>query len=141
MKKISIVLADDNKLVRSGYKKILHLEDDFEVVGEAKNGREAVAMVHKFRPAIVLMDITMPVLNGLEAMRQVLEVMPSTNVIILSAHSEDVYVEEAIKSGARGYLIKQTSAHNVCWAIREIHNGNTFFSRSIPSRLHKRNRK
>jgi DNA-binding NarL/FixJ family response regulator len=119
----------------------LELEDDLEVVGEAKNGREAVTMVKKLRPALVLMDIAMPLLNGLQATRQILEAAPATKVIILSVHNDDVYIEEATNSGAMGYLIKQTSADSVCPAIREVQKGNTFFSPSIPSRLRKQNRK
>ena len=86
------------------------------------------------------MDIALPRLNGLEATRQVLKAVPATKVLMLSAHSDDAYVVEAVNSGAMGYLIKQTSADTVCHAIREVHKGNTFFSPSIPKRLHKRNR-
>jgi DNA-binding NarL/FixJ family response regulator len=111
------------------------------VVGEEKNGRQAVALVKKLRPALVLMDIAMPLLNGLQATRQILEATPAIRVLILSAHSDDAYVEEATNSGAMGYLIKQTSAGNVCHAIREVQMGNTFFSPSIPKRLHQRNGK
>ena len=141
MKRITVLLADDNRVVRRAFRKILELEDDLEVVGEAKNGRQAVAMVKKLRPALVLMDIAMPLLNGLQATRLILKAAPATKVLMFSAHSDDVYVEEAAKSGAMGYLIKQTSTDNVCTAIREVQKGNTFFSPSIPSRLHKRNRK
>jgi DNA-binding NarL/FixJ family response regulator len=140
MKRITVLLADDNKFTRTGFRKILELEDDLEIVGEAKNGREAVTMVKKLRPALVLMDIAMPLLNGLQATRQILEAAPATKVLILSAHSDDVYIEEATNSGAMGYLIKQTSADSVCPAIREVQKGNTFFSPSIPSRLRKQNR-
>jgi DNA-binding NarL/FixJ family response regulator len=127
--------------VRREFRKILELEDDLEVVGEAKNGRQAVAMVKKLRPASVLMDIAMPLLNGLQATRQILKAAPATKVLMFSAHSDEAYVKEAANSGAVGYLIKQASADSVCYAIREVQKGNTFFSPSIPSRLHKRNRK
>ena len=83
----------------------------------------------------------MPLLNGLQATRQILKATPATKVLMLSAHSDDVYVEEATKSGAMGYLLKQTCADNVCSAIREVQNGNRFFSPSMPSRLNKRKRK
>ena len=141
MKRITVLLADDNRVVRKEFRKILELEDDLEVVGEAKNGHQAVAMVKKLRPALVLMDVAMPLLNGLQATRQILKAVPATKVLMLSAHSDDVYVEEATNSGAMGYLIKHTSVDNVCHAIREVHKGNTFFSPSIPKRLHKRNQK
>ena len=141
MKQITVLLADDNRVVRKEFRKILELEADIEVVGEAKNGYEAVAMVKKLRPALVLMDIAMPLLNGLQATCQILEAFLTTKVLILSAHSDEAYVVEAVNSGAMGYLLKQTSANNVCHAIREVQKGNTFFSPSIPKRLHKRNLK
>jgi DNA-binding NarL/FixJ family response regulator len=139
MKRIKVLLADDNGVVRKEFRKILELEDDLEVVGEAKNGNEAVAMAKKLRPTLVLMDATMPQLNGFQATDQILKAV-ATKVLMLSAHSDEAYVAEAVNSGAMGYLIKQTSAGNVCTAIREVQKGNTFFSPSIPKRLHKRNR-
>jgi DNA-binding NarL/FixJ family response regulator len=143
MKRITVLLADDNRIVRGEFRKILDHEYDLEVVGEAKNGCQAVDMVKKLRPALVLMDVAMPLLNGLQATCQLLKAVPATKVLILSAHSDEAYIVEAVKSGAMGYLIKQTSADSdsVCTAIREVHKGNTFFSPSIPSRLHKRNGK
>jgi len=150
MKQITVLLADDNRDVRGEFRRILELEDDLEVVGEAKDGLEAVAMAKRLRPNLVLMDVSMPLLNGLQAACQILEIMPllrtqsrppATKVLMLSAHSDDAYVVEAMNVGAMGYLIKQTSADTVCTAIREVHNGNTFFSPSIPKHLHKRNRK
>jgi DNA-binding NarL/FixJ family response regulator len=137
MKRTTVLLADDNRVVRKEFKKILDLEGDLEVVGEAKNGLEAVAMVKKLRPDLVLMDITMPLLNGLQATCQILKAAPSTKVLMLSAHGDEAYIIEAINSGAMGYLIKQTASDNVCTAIREVQKGNTFFSPSIPRRLHK----
>jgi DNA-binding NarL/FixJ family response regulator len=127
--------------VRSEFRRILELEDDLEVVGEAKNGHQAVAMVKKLRPALVLMDVAMPLLNGLQATRQLLKAVPATKVLMLSAYSDEAYVEGATNSGAMGYLIKQTCVDCMCHAIREVQKGNAFFSPSIPRRLHKRNRK
>jgi DNA-binding NarL/FixJ family response regulator len=98
---------------------------------EAKDGRQAVALAKKHRPDVVLMDIAMPLLNGLEATRQVLEALPTTKVLMLSAHSDDIYVKSATDSGAMGFLIKQSSAHDVCQAIRQIQTGKKFFSPSI----------
>ena len=141
MKRITVLLADDDKVVRREFRRILEREDDFEVVGEAKNGLQAVAMVKRLHPALVLMDLAMPLLNGLQATCQILKTAAATKVLMLSAHSDDAYVEAATDSGAMGYLIKQTSADTVCPAIRAVHQGNTFFSPSIPSRLHKRKRK
>lgn len=131
MKRITVLLADDHMLVREGLRKILEAERDFEVVGEAEDGRQAVALVKELQPAVVLMDIVMPLLNGLEAMRQVLKAVPTTKVIMLSAHSDDIYVKDATESGASGFLLKQISSRVVCHAIREVQKGNTFFSPSL----------
>ena len=121
-------------IVREGFRKMLELETDLEVVGEAKDGRQAVVLAKKLRPAVVLMDIAMPLLNGLEATRQVLKEVPGTKVLMLSAHSDDAYVNNAIESGAVGFLLKQTSAHDVCRAIREVNSGKKFFSPAIAKR-------
>lgn len=135
MKPITILLAEDHMIVREGLRKMLELEQDFAVVGEAKNGRQAVAMAMDLCPEVVLMDIAMPGLNGLEATRQVLKALPDTKVIILTAHNDDAYVSTATAAGAVGFLLKQTSAHNVCQAIRDVHLGKTFFSPTISRRL------
>jgi DNA-binding NarL/FixJ family response regulator len=134
MKRTTILLAEDHTIVREGFRKMLELEDDFQIVGEAQDGRAAVALVKKFHPQVVLMDIAMPLLNGLEATRQILKVVPTTKIIILSAHSDDAYVASATESGALGFLLKQTSAHEVCRAIREVEGGKTFFSPVISKR-------
>jgi DNA-binding NarL/FixJ family response regulator len=141
MKRITVLLVDDNRVVRKELRGILEFEGDLEVVGEAKNGRQAVAMVKKLCPEVVLMDIAMPLLNGFHATREILKAAPATKVIMLSAHSEDAYVREATKSGAIGYLIKHTCADAVCGAVREVQNGHTFYSPSIPRRLQKGNGK
>jgi DNA-binding NarL/FixJ family response regulator len=141
MKKIPVLLVEDHTIVREGFRKMLELEDDIEVVGEAQDGRQAIAFVEKLRPAVVLMDIAMPLLNGLEATRQILKAFPATKVLMLSAHSDDAYVKTAASAGAVGFLLKQTSAHEVCRAIREVQKGKTFFSPSISrrqNRLHPR---
>jgi DNA-binding NarL/FixJ family response regulator len=138
MKRITVLLADDNGVVRREYRKILELEDDLEVVGEAKDGRQAVAMVRKLRPQLVLMDVSMPLLNGMQATCEILKAVPTSKVLILSAHRDEAYIAEAVKSGAMGYLIKQTSVSSVCDALREVSKGGTFFSPCIPKRLHKR---
>jgi DNA-binding NarL/FixJ family response regulator len=134
MKRITVLLAEDHTIVREGFRKMLEMEDDLEVVGEAQDGRQAVALAKKFRPDVVLMDIAMPLLNGLEATRQVLKAFPATKVLMLSAHSDDAYVKNATESGAVGFLLKQTSAHDVCRAIREVQKGKTFYSPSISRR-------
>ncbi|HLH57446.1 MAG TPA: response regulator transcription factor [Verrucomicrobiae bacterium] len=135
IKRITVLLADDNKGVRDGFRDLVELEDDLEVIGEAKNGRQAVAMAKRLRPAVVLMDIAMPVLSGLQATLEILKALPDTKVLMISAHTEDVYVEESTRSGAMGFLVKQTAADSLCCAIRELQKGNTFFSSSISSSL------
>src|SRR5580704_4924213 len=139
MKRITVLLAEDHTIVREGFRRMLEFENDLEVVGEAKDGRQAVAMTKELLPAVVLMDIAMPLLNGLEATRQVLKAVPATKVLMLSAYSDDAYVKNATDSGAAGFLIKQTSAHDVCHAIREAHQGKTFFSPSIARRFDRLN--
>lgn len=139
MKRITVLLAEDHTVVRQGFRKMLELETDMEVVGEAQDGRQAVAMVKKLRPEVVLMDIAMPLLNGLEATRQALKAAPGTKVVMLSAHNDDAYVQEATNSGAVGFLIKQSSAENVCEAIREVQKGKTYFSSSVAKRLQQQN--
>ncbi len=135
MKPITILLAEDHTIVREGFRKMLELEPDLHVVGEAPNGREAIALAVKLRPNVVLMDIAMPLLNGLEATRQVLKVLPTTKVLMLSAHSDFAYVQNATEAGARGFLLKQTSAHEVCRAIREVQAGRTFFSPTVAKQI------
>jgi DNA-binding NarL/FixJ family response regulator len=141
MKQITVLLADDNKLVRRDIREMLEAEADLMVVGEAENGREAVAMVKKLRPALVLMDVAMPLLNGLQATRQIRKAVPGTKVLMLSVHDDKVYMEESAKSGALGYLVKHTAVNSLCRAIRSIHKGKTFFKPSVPHHLHKQNRK
>jgi DNA-binding NarL/FixJ family response regulator len=137
MKKITVLLAEDHTIVREGVRKMLEYEDDIEVIAEAQDGRMAVKLAVKLHPDVVLMDIAMPLLNGLEAARQLLKAAPATKIIMLSAHSDDAYVANATEAGAVGFLLKQTSAHDVCRAIREVHKGNTFFSPSISKRQHR----
>jgi len=134
MKRITVLLAEDHTIVREGFRKMLELENDMTVVGEAQDGRQAVDLAKKLRPEVVLMDIAMPRLNGLEATRQILKAIPTTKVLILSAHSDDAYVKNATESGAAGFLLKQTSSHVVCEAIREIQKGRTYFSPTISKR-------
>jgi two-component system, NarL family, nitrate/nitrite response regulator NarL len=141
IKRITVLLAEDHQIVREGFRSLLKLERDIEVIGEAETGRQAVALVKKLRPAVVVMDIAMPLLNGLEATRQIRKDFPDTKVLILSAHSDDAYVKNASESGAVGFLLKQTSSHNLATAIREVQKGNTFFSSSISRRVRDRSPK
>jgi DNA-binding NarL/FixJ family response regulator len=141
MKRITVLLAEDHQVVREGFRSLLEHENDIEVIGEAETGRQAVQLTRKLRPAVVVMDIAMPILNGLEATRQIRKDFPDTKVLILSAHSDDAYVEQVSVLGAAGFLLKQTSSHNLATAIREVEKGNTFFSPSISKRVRERSRK
>jgi DNA-binding NarL/FixJ family response regulator len=135
MNKITVLLVDDHAIIREGLRALLDAEADIEVVGEAQNGRQALQLTKKLLPSVVVMDIAMPLLNGLEAARQILKAVPATRLLILSAHRDDEYVDEVIRLGAAGYLIKQTSAHILPKAIREAHKGNSFFDPAIAKRL------
>src|SRR5438034_7051173 len=136
MKQITVLLAEDHQIVREGFRALLKHEHDIKVIGEAETGRQAVQLTRKLRPAVVVMDIAMPLLNGLEATRQIRKNFPDTKVLILSAHSDDAYVRQVTELGAAGFLLKQTSSHVLAEAIRAVDKGNTFFSPSIVRRLH-----
>ena len=140
-KHITVLIADDHMIVREGLLKLLEIEKDIEVVGEAFNGRNAVDMAIKLHPDVIVMDIAMPQMNGLEATRQLRKAVPDTKIIILSAHSDDAYVENVMTLGAHGYLIKQSSSHVLSEAIREVHKGKVFYSPGISKRLNKRKQK
>jgi two-component system, NarL family, nitrate/nitrite response regulator NarL len=141
MKRITVLLAEDHNIVREGVRSLLKHEDDIEVVGEAETGRQAVQLARKLRPAVVVMDIAMPLLNGLEATRQIHKDFPAVRVLILSAHSDDAYIDQVIELGAAGFLIKQTSSHVLATAIREVQKGNRYFSPSIAKRYQRRENK
>jgi DNA-binding NarL/FixJ family response regulator len=135
MEKIRVLLADDHTVVRQGLRALLAAEDDMDIVGEAENGRQAIQLVKKLFPDVAVIDIAMPVLNGLEATRQITHAVPGTKVLILSSYSDDEYVQQLTEAGAAGYLVKQTAANDLLKAIREAHKGNAFFSPAIAKRL------
>jgi DNA-binding NarL/FixJ family response regulator len=141
MKRITILLADDHTIVREGFRKVLELEADFEVVGEAEDGRRAVTLAKQLRPAVVLMDIAMPQLNGLEATRQILKGIPSTRILILTGYNDDAYVKSATESGAVGFMLKHAAASVLFEGIREINKGHTFFGPFITKLLPEHERK
>jgi DNA-binding NarL/FixJ family response regulator len=134
MKPITVLLVEDHRIVREGLRYLLNLETDIQVVGEAKNGREAVKLANKLNPNVIVMDIAMPLLNGLEATRQILKVLPLIRVLILSAYNDDAYVEQVVAIGAAGYIVKQTASEVLPAAIRQVHSGQSFFSPSISKR-------
>jgi DNA-binding NarL/FixJ family response regulator len=138
MKRITVLLVEDHLIVREGFRKLLESENDIELAGEAQTGRQAVKMAVALRPDVIIMDVAMPQLNGLEATRQIRKAVPNARIIMLSAHSDDAYVDQAIAMGAAGYLLKQTSAHVLSEAIREVYRGGNYFSPSIAKRLHSR---
>lgn len=135
MKTISILLVDDHALLRQGLRALLQTVPEFAVIGEAENGRQAVQLVDKLKPDIVVMDIAMPQLNGLEATVQICKISPRSKVLIVSSYSDDVYVQKLTEAGAVGYLIKQAAANELIKAIHETYKGNAYFSPAIAKRL------
>ncbi|MGA2229164.1 MAG: response regulator transcription factor [Syntrophobacteraceae bacterium] len=128
---ITILLADDHTIVRQGLAKVLEAEPGFSVVGEARDGREAISQVEQFKPDIVIMDITMPMLNGIEATRQIKKANRNTKIIILSMHSHNRFISELFSLGASGYLLKDSSGTDIVNAINAAVRGDTFLSPSI----------
>ena len=128
---IRILIADDHKVVVDGLRGLLELEADIEVAGEASNGREAVELARQLRPDIVLMDVTMPVLNGVVATEQILKELDKARVIGLSVHSGGQIASDMIRAGASGYVVKDASAEEVICAIRTVADGGTYYSSSI----------
>ena len=135
MKKITVLLAEDHPIVRHGVRALLELEEDIQVVGEAENGRQAVELTASLAPAVVVMDIAMPLLNGLEATQHIVRASPAVRVLILSAYSDDAFVHKVLAHGAAGYLIKQTATSILPAAIRRVHSGKPFLSPGISERL------
>jgi len=131
MKKIRILLADDHAVVRQGFKMILSAQSDMEIVGEAANGREAVESAEQLKPDIVVMDVAMPELNGIEATRRLLGSLPHSRVIALSMHKDSVYVREVLRAGARGYLLKDSGAEDLVRAIRAVAGGESWLSPAV----------
>ena len=123
MDKIRLLLADDHVITRQGIRRLLEDEADLEVIGEASNGEEAVHMATEMKPDVILMDIAMPKLNGIEATRQIKLTFPTTAVLVLSAYDDDEYVFGLLKAGAAGYLLKHTSGDELTHAIRAVHKG------------------
>lgn len=128
---IRVLLVDDHRIVREGLKLILGREKGIDVVGEAADGREAVATAAKFSPNVVVMDISMPGMNGIEATRQIAAAFPSIRVLILSTRLDRIHVVEALKAGAQGYLVKDCTAEELMTAIRAVHQGKPYFGLNV----------
>jgi DNA-binding NarL/FixJ family response regulator len=131
MKKLRILLADDHIVMRTGLRALLERQPDLEVVGETENGRETVELAASLRPDVVVMDVGMPVLNGIEATQTIVTQCPTIAVVILSMHADESYVMRALKAGARGYLLKDSAAADLIGAIQAISQGKSFFSPKV----------
>ena len=131
MKTIRILLADDHTVVRKGLRLLLESQPGLTVVGEASDGRTAVALAEQNAPDVVVMDVAMPTLNGIEAARQITAKLPLVAVVFLSMHSDESYVLKALKAGARGYLLKDSAEHDLILAVRSVAQGKSFFSPAI----------
>jgi two-component system, NarL family, response regulator NreC len=132
---IRIMLADDHTVMRSGLRLLLERQSDFTVVAEAEDGREAVALAETQRPEVAVMDVAMPMLNGIEATRQMVAKCPHLAVVMLSMHSDESYVLRALKAGARGYLLKDSAEADLIRAVRAVSTGRSFFSPAISRML------
>jgi len=131
MKPIRVLLADDHKLIRAGLVLVVQQQPDLSVIGEADDGRQAVQLVESLKPDVVVMDIGMPSLNGIEAARQITASRPDTAVVILSMHADEGYVLRALKAGARAYLLKDSATTDLVQAIRAVVEGKSFFSPAV----------
>src|SRR3954463_14172645 len=131
MKRIRILLADDHAVVRHGFRMILEAQPDMEIAGEAGNGREAGSLAEQLKPDIVVMDVAMPELNGIEAPRRLAASVPHTRVIALSMHKDSVYVREILRAGARGYLLKDSVDVDLLSAVRAVARGDGYLSPGV----------
>jgi DNA-binding NarL/FixJ family response regulator len=132
---IKVFLADDHAVVRDGLQALLEGEHDISVVGSASNGRDAVRQVQKFDPDVVIMDIAMPELNGIEATARICEACPAIRVIILSMHDTSEHIFQALKAGARGYLIKESAGKEVIAAVHAVYSGRRYLSQKIEEKV------
>ncbi len=131
MAKLRILLGDDHKLLRDGLKKILHERGEWEVVAEAGDGREAVRQALAVKPDVAILDIGMPLLNGIEATRQIVKRLPDVQILILSMHTNEAYIIQAVKAGAKGYLLKDSADTELLRAVDALSGGKSFFSPDV----------
>jgi len=135
MKTIRILLADDHTVVRKGLRLLLESQAGFDVIADACDGRETIALAEQHQPDVVVLDIAMPILNGIEAARQICAKFPHTAIVFLSMHSDESYVLKALKSGARAYLLKDSAEYDLIAAIKAVSEGKAFFSPAISKML------
>ena len=131
MGRIRILLADDHTLVRQGLRKLLEERPDWEVIAEAGDGREAVRLAEQHKPDVAILDVAMPLLNGIEATRQITKRVPGTHVLVLSMHADEAYVTQILQAGATGYLLKDSADVDLLKAVGEAAQGRSFFSPAI----------
>jgi two-component system response regulator NreC len=131
MSALRIILADDHTLVREGLRKILEAQPGWQVIGEAADGREAVRQVLELKPDLVVMDLAMPQLSGVDAIQQIVRRLPSTRVLVLSMHADEVYVTRALKAGAHGYLLKDSAGTDLLRAVTALAQQKSFFSPAV----------
>ena len=130
---IDVLLVDDHSIVRQGIRSVLSLEPDIKILAEASNGREAVMLAKKHKPGIVIMDITLPQLNGLDASQKILKQNKNIKILILSMHENRVFIEKSLSLGAKGYILKDSAADEIVRAIRDVNAGRYFLSSKISS--------
>jgi two-component system response regulator NreC len=135
MKTIRILLADDHTVVRKGLRLLLESVPEFQVIADASSGREAVALAEQHMPDVIVMDVAMPILNGIEAARQITAKLPQTAVVFLSMHGDESYVLRALKAGARAYLLKDSAEYDLIQAVKAVSEGKAFFSPAISKML------
>jgi len=131
MPSLRLLVADDHEIVRKGFRAILEAQQDCEVIGEAGDGRRAVEMTKELRPDIVVLDISMPLLNGLEAARQIMKSRPQTKVLILTMHESDSLIREVLDTGARGYILKTDASRDLVSAVEALRRNKTFFTSRV----------
>jgi two-component system, NarL family, response regulator NreC len=135
MKDIQVLLADDHTVVRKGLRLLLESHPGLHVIADASDGREAVALAERHHPDVAILDIAMPILNGIEAARQIAARLPKVGIVILSMHSDEGYVLRALKAGARGYLLKDSAEYDLIHAVEAVNEGKAFFSPAVSKML------